>query len=207
MRGQHKGGLLHSVPGPSTGSPLRLTPRLAEAHRDSDIPFPGQCEYKSLAVIIKCTHTYPPHMHTHPPHTLVMHTRCVRITVGANLCAHAPYTTHTVHHAHIPRTHTTHTYHTHIPHMHVHKLTQTNSMVSATVLAEGRLIEQYIQGAEHPVENVLRELSSPTRQHPTPADQEVAGHIEASLQSKPLSIHEATQKFGKACCKTFNKIS
>ena len=104
---------------------------------------------------------------------------------------------------HTSRTlYTTHTYHTHIPHMHVHKLTQTNPMVSATVLAEGRLIEQYIQGAEHPVENVLRELSSPTRQHPTPADQEVAGHIEASLQSKPLSIHEATQKFGKACCKT-----
>eukprot|EP00731_Ephydatia_muelleri_P017274 Em0010g372a len=81
----------------------------------------------------------------------------------------------------------------------VTSLFQTNPMVSATVLAEGRLIEQYIQGAEHPVENVLRELSSPTRQHPTPADQELAGHIEASLQSKPLSIHEATQKFGKAC--------
>eukprot|EP00731_Ephydatia_muelleri_P038458 Em0769g2a len=83
-------------------------------------------------------------------------------------------------------------------------LFQTNPLVLATALAEGRLIEQYIQGAEHPIENVVRELSSPTRQCPTPADLEVAGHIEASLQSKPLSIYDATQKFGRACFSAFS---
>ena len=93
--------------------------------------------------------------------------------------------------------------HTHTHHI---KRAQTNPLVLATALAEGRLIEQYIQGVEHPVENVLRELSSPARQHPTPIDQDVVGHIEASLQSKALSIYDATQDFGKACCKGNNSF-
>lgn len=76
---------------------------------------------------------------------------------------------------------------------------QANPVSLATTLAACRLIEQYIQGAEHALENVLKELSLPTRQQSRTADQEVFEHIEAALQNKDLSISAATQKFGKGC--------
>ena len=118
-----------------------------------------------------------------------------------------------LHHTHI--CHITHDVHppTHTPYAHVHTHTtlhlrvQTNPISLAVMLADCRLIEQYIQGASHPIENVLRELLSPTRQHPSPADHEVIGYIEAALQSKALSVFDATWKFGKACCKSILKFN
>ena len=97
-----------------------------------------------MHVYTSVTHT---HAHTHPSHT---HTHAHTHRCMENNVQHYPQHVHT------------HTHHT--------KPAQTNPIVLATALAEGRLIEQYIQEADHPVENVLRELSSPARQHPTPTD-------------------------------------
>ena len=78
---------------------------------------------------------------------------------------------------------------------------QSYDMSTAIVLGILRIIEQYVlygDTKENLVEGVIKELKSPDRTMPLPLDHMVAGHFQAVLDKKDLSVFEATKAFGKA---------
>lgn len=80
---------------------------------------------------------------------------------------------------------------------------QCSDMAIVVVLTACRLMEQYILHGESQdnlaiVESVIKELKSKGRRHPLDLDRAMAGHLQAVLDCRNLTVTEATKKFGKA---------
>ena len=78
---------------------------------------------------------------------------------------------------------------------------QTSDVMVAVLLTVCRVMEQYIlhgESRDGHIEKTIEELKSRGRLHPLDLDRAMAGHLQAALDSRSLSVAEATKKFGKA---------